>query len=302
MTEPWWRPGPPRVLLALVLTLVLAACAGGASHRASLGTPVAAPGVPAPGGADPTPTGDSSAPGAGGHGPPVPASIIEHGPRTRRWVALTFDADMTRGMRAMLRSGRVSGWYDAALFAELRATHTPATIFLTGLWTQHYPDIVRGLARDPLFELENHSLDHAGFQTPCYGLPTVSGQPSKRQEIASARATIERVAAVVPRYFRFPGGCETQADVRLVASYGERPVAWDVVSGDAFAHDPAPIVRAVLAGVHPGSIVVAHCVGAPNTPATAAAMAAIIPALRERGYRFVTLHRLLTARAPQRPG
>jgi len=288
-----------RLLVLLAAVFALTACAGGPGRGASRGgAPAApAPGASAAGRVDPSVAGDAPTTRAGVHGPPVPASVIEHGPRTRRWVALTFDADMTRGMRAVLRSGRVRGWYDAALFAELRATHTPATIFLTGLWTQQYPDIVRGLAHDPLFELENHSLDHAGFLTPCYGLPTVSGQPSKRQEIAAARATIERVAGVVPRYFRFPGGCETQADVRLVASYGERPVGWDVVSGDAFQPHPAPIVRAVLAGVHPGSIVVAHCVGAPNTPATAAAMAAIIPALRARGYRLVTLRRLLAARA-----
>ncbi len=225
--------------------------------------------------------------------PGLPRGVITHGPRTRRWVALTFDADMTRGMLAQLRSGRVRGWYDAALFDELRATRTPATIFLTGLWTQTYAEIARRLARDPQLELENHSLDHAGWITPCYGLPTVSGQPSKRSEIGAARSIIERVTGIVPRFFRFPGGCETDADVRLVESYGEHPVGWDVISGDAFQPDPRVVVRAVLAGVRPGSIVVAHCIGAPNTPATAEAMRAIIPALRSRGYRFVRLDRLL---------
>ena len=210
-------------------------------------------------------------------------------------MALTFDADMTRGMLAALHSGRVHGWYDAALFDELRATHTPATIFLTGLWTQAYPSIVRRLARNPRFELENHSLDHAGWVAPCYGLPTVAGAVSKRMEIGAARDIIERVARVVPRFFRFPGGCETNADVRLVERYGEHPVGWDVVSGDAFQPDPGPIVRAVLSGVRPGSIVIAHCIGAPNAPATAAAMRIIIPALRARGYRLVTVDQLLRA-------
>jgi peptidoglycan/xylan/chitin deacetylase (PgdA/CDA1 family) len=211
-------------------------------------------------------------------------------------VALTFDADMTRQMLSSLRSGRVSGWYDRALFTELRATHTPATIFLTGLWTRAYPTIVRTLARDPLFELENHSLDHAGWVTPCFGLPAVRGQASKRQEVGAARAIIQRVAGLTPRFFRFPGGCETKADVRLVRSYGEHVVGWDVVSGDAFQHDPATIIRTVLGKVRPGSIVIAHCIGAPNTPATAAAMHAIIPSLRKRGYRFVTVAQMLGVR------
>jgi peptidoglycan/xylan/chitin deacetylase (PgdA/CDA1 family) len=53
------------------------------------------------------------------------------------------------------------------------------------------------------------------------------------------------------------------------------------------------VVRAVLGGVRPGSIVVMHIIGAPNTPATYSALRAIIPALEARGYRFVTLSELL---------
>lgn len=241
------------------------------------------PAVPAP------PAASSRAPSG-----PV-AGIVLHGPRTRRWVALTFDADMTVGMLRLLRSGGVRSWYDATLFAELRRTRTPATIFLTGLWTRQYPDVVRRLARDPRFELENHSLDHSGFEA-CYGLPIVGSAGRKRTEVVTAQAIIERVAHVRPHYFRFPGGCHTAADVRLVRSLGERPVQWDVVSGDAFEPDPAVIVRDVLAGVRPGSIVIAHCIGGRNAPATAAAMRVIIPALRARGYRFVTVARLLRER------
>jgi peptidoglycan/xylan/chitin deacetylase (PgdA/CDA1 family) len=215
-------------------------------------------------------------------------------------VALTFDADMTRGMIAALHSGRVHGWYDAALFDELRATRTAATIFLTGLWTQTYPAIARKLAESSQFELENHSLDHAGWVAPCYGLPTVSNGVSKRAEIGTARDIIERVTGVVPRFFRFPGGCETDADVRLVEGYREHAVGWDVVSGDAFESKPQTIIRAVLDGVRPGSIVVAHCIGAPNAPATAQAMRVIIPALRTRGYRFVRVDELLSGALKRR--
>jgi peptidoglycan/xylan/chitin deacetylase (PgdA/CDA1 family) len=269
-----------RSVALIVLLAVIAGCGSGGSTKKP-------PAVPPPAAAKPS-----------GARLPRPAGIVLHGPRARREVALTFDADMTRGMLAALRAHRVSGWYDAALFATLRATRTPATIFLTGLWTQQYPQIVRALARDPRFELENHSLDHAGFETPCFGLPTVATLAGKRFEIGRARAIIERVTGVRPRYFRFPGGCHTAADVRLVRSFGERPVQWDVVSGDAFEHDPQRIVRAVLDGVRPGSIIVAHCIGAPNTPATARAIRTIIPALRARGYQFVTVAQLLQRRTP----
>jgi peptidoglycan/xylan/chitin deacetylase (PgdA/CDA1 family) len=231
---------------------------------------------------------------SGSAGSPIPAGEILHGPRTRRWVALTFDADMTRAMLAQERAGRIPGsWYDGALFDELRATHTPATIFLTGLWTERHRAAVRRLAADPGIELANHTMDHSAFAQPCFGLPGVSSDHSRRAEVVQARRVIARASGVNPRFFRFPGGCARSADVALVHSQGEQPVLWDVVSGDAFQHDPGVIVRAVLGGVRPGSIVVAHCIGAPNTPATAAAMHVIIPALRARGYRFVTLSALL---------
>jgi peptidoglycan/xylan/chitin deacetylase (PgdA/CDA1 family) len=66
-----------------------------------------------------------------------------------------------------------------------------------------------------------------------------------------------------------------------------------VVSGDAFQSDPKVVVRAVLAGVQPGSIIVMHLMGAPNTPATADALATLIPELRARGYEFITLREML---------
>jgi peptidoglycan/xylan/chitin deacetylase (PgdA/CDA1 family) len=227
---------------------------------------------------------------------PTPtASEIDHGPRTRPWVALTFDADMTAAMLARLRSGAQPSWYDRAIVTELRRTRTPATIFLTGLWTSAYPEVVRELARDPLFELENHSVDHSGWLAPCYGLRVVSGALSKQAEVRQAASEINQVAGVTPRYFRFPGGCHDSSDLALVRSAGEQAVGWDVVSGDPFERDPAVVIRNVVERARPGSIVVMHLIGAPNAPATARALPAIIGSLRARGYRLVTLRQLLAA-------
>src|SRR5262249_14808062 len=75
----------------------------------------------------------------------APAGVIDHGRRAHRVIALTFDADMTRPMLAQLRSGKVKSWYDRRIVSYLRATGTPATIFLTGLWTREYPAAVRSL-------------------------------------------------------------------------------------------------------------------------------------------------------------
>lgn len=233
--------------------------------------------------------------------PAVSANPVTRGPRDRRVVALTFDADMTYRRLARIRAGRLREQIDRRLFSLLRRTRTPATIFLSGLWVRKYPAFTRTLARDPLFQLENHSYAHRAWTWPCFGLPQVTGGVQKTAEVMSAQHVIKRVTGALPRFFRFPGGCDTLRDRRLVARLGLRTVGWDVESGDAYQANPRVIVRAVLSGIRPGSIVVAHSSGAPSTPATAAAMARIIPALKARGYRFVTLDRLLRGSAPTSP-
>ena len=203
---------------------------------------------------------------------------------------------MTQVMLAAVRAGRRSIGYDPRIVRELRASHTPATIFMTGLWPIAHPGPAHELARDPLFEIENHSLDHSAFTEPCFGLPPVRGLAAKRDEVATTADTLAGLTGAQPRYFRFPGGCHTADDVRLVASLGEQPVQWDVVSGDPYLRDPAAIAQKVISGARPGSIVVMHLVGAPNAPATAAALRIILPALRQRGLRPVKLERLLAGR------
>jgi peptidoglycan/xylan/chitin deacetylase (PgdA/CDA1 family) len=121
----------------------------------------------------------------------------------------------------------------------------------------------------------------------------VPSEAEKRGEVRRGAVSLAAVAGVSPRYFRFPGGCEDAADVRLVASLGEQAVQWDVVSGDSYLHDPDAIARRVVDETRPGSIVVLHLVGAPNAPATAGALQSAIPQLRAKGLRFVRLRRLL---------
>jgi len=95
-------------------------------------------------------------------------------------------------------------------------------------------------------------------------------------------------------FFRFPGGCSSRSDRALVRAMGLRAVGWDVVSGDAFCSDSQAIVDRTVASTQNGSIIVMHLSGAPNAPMTAVALPSLVKILRERGFSFVTLSRLLT--------
>ena len=94
-------------------------------------------------------------------------------------------------------------------------------------------------------------------------------------------------------WFRFPGGCTTALALRAVAARGLTAVNWDVYGEDGKNPDPAAIVRAVLRGVRPGSIVLLHMNGPPQAPATAQALPAILAGLRARGLTPVKLSQLL---------
>ncbi|MFE4667135.1 polysaccharide deacetylase family protein [Streptomyces sp. NPDC056716] len=224
-------------------------------------------------------------------GPSALAPVFSNGVRTRdKTVALTFDADMTADQGERAAAGE--RFDNPELIATLRKLKVPSTVFMTGRWAEEYPAQARAIGRDPLFEVANHSYSHYAFTDDCYGLPTV---PAERMRADVQRAYTAFRAAGVPDampYFRFPGGCYDQRALRALSAAGVTAVQWDVVSGDAFATDADAVARQVLDGVRPGSVVVMHCTRS-AAPVTEEAIRAIVPELRERGFRFVKVSELI---------
>ncbi|WP_405793539.1 polysaccharide deacetylase family protein [Streptomyces sp. NBC_01506] len=205
-------------------------------------------------------------------------------------VALTFDADMTADQGP--RAARGERFDNPTLISSLRRLEVPSTIFMTGRWAEEYPFQAREIGSDPLFEVANHSYSHHSFTADCYGLP-VLGKKDMAADVERAFGAFRKagVRQVVP-YFRFPGGCYDQSTLRTLAPAGLTAVQWDVVSGDAFATDADAVAEQVLAEVRPGSLVVMHCTTS-AAPVTDEAVRKIVPALRERGYRFVKVSDLM---------
>lgn len=218
----------------------------------------------------------------------------------RPLIALTFDLDMTPYMAAELRAGIVRSWVNVRAISYLEANQVHATLFMTGLWAEVYPDLARRLATKPQFEIANHSYTHAAFHLPCYrlwGLPAGGVQ----LEISRAQTAIARVTGVTPRYFRFPGGCYDRAALDAVHAAGLIPIQWSVNSADAFNPYPRQIADTVMHGARPGAMVVMHLMGGLNAPATAVALQIIVPALRAQGYEFVTVGELLAQASAIQP-
>lgn len=221
--------------------------------------------------------------------------IINRVSTDKKIVALTFDADMTRGMEEELKNGKVNSWYNEEVIKTLEETETPATLFLTGLWIKNYPAITGQLAANPLFEIANHSYSHPGFAAPCYKLPVIS-ENLDESEIIRTENLLKEYVPNYKKYFRFPGLCYDDFAVAAAKKLGYEIIGGDIKGLDGFTNDASGIISRVVSRVKPGSIVILHMHGGPNAPETGKALPEIIRQLKEKGYKFVKVSELLSAK------
>ncbi|MEU6818752.1 polysaccharide deacetylase family protein [Streptomyces sp. NPDC046860] len=272
---------------------ITALCALGATLAACGGADPAKP--PRPAHAEPHASASLSPSPAGtptvAAGPGGLTPVFEHGPRDKgKTVALTFDADMTADEGARAAAGE--RFDNPGLISALRTLKVPATVFMTGRWAEEYPDQARSLGHDARFEVANHSYSHYAFTGDCYGLPTVA-KDGKLAEVQRTYSALRKAGVPNPMpYFRFPGGCYDRDTLRAISGAGVTAVQWDVISGDAFATDADAVVRQVLDGVKPGSVVVMHCTRS-AAPTTEKVVRSVVPELRRQGYRFVKVSELI---------
>jgi peptidoglycan/xylan/chitin deacetylase (PgdA/CDA1 family) len=216
--------------------------------------------------------------------PPIEPALITHGDRALPYIALTFDACQT--------AGDPTG-YDEAIIRILNGTHTPATLFLGGLWMQQHPTQTRALAANPLFELGNHSWSHLDF--------TELSPEEMSREILRAQDAMYQLTGRQPTLFRFPFDTYTDDALAVVGQHGLRAIQADVITGDA---DPristGDIVNTVTARTQNGSIIIMHM----NTHGwhTAEALPPLIQRLHDQGYTFVTVSQLLGLAPLPTPG
>ena len=206
---------------------------------------------------------------------PLLPGVIFRGNKRRRELALTIDDGPSPG--------------SAELLALLRELQVPATLFvISGHLAQADPAYLAQALAD------GHTIGHH------MDIDSVSARLSPaafRQ--AFDRAAADLRAAAAPRglplhWFRPGGGWIRPSMLRSVAARGYRMVLGSIVPWDTF-HPPLTwMAWFVLCNAHPGAILVLH--DRPDTlPATIELLRRVVPALRQRGYRFVSLDRLLSS-------
>lgn len=223
---------------------------------------------------------------------PTNNHVILHGPRNKKQIALTFDADMTVYMKQRILLHQVSGSFDQRILNILNKTNTKATFFMTGMWVELYPQITKSIANNQLFEIGSHSYSHQSFHGYCYGLGQLPIY-DEIEEVGHTQGIIEEYTGITVQFFRFPGGCYDNHAVNVVNQANETVVHWDTVADDGFNMDTQNIINNIMSTVQNGSIIVMHCNGAPTAPKTADALPEIISHLKKEGYEFVKVNELL---------
>jgi peptidoglycan/xylan/chitin deacetylase (PgdA/CDA1 family) len=202
-------------------------------------------------------------------------AVITHGLRTKRKIALTFDACST---------GHPSH-YDEKVTRVLLDTNTPATVFLGGKWVEDEKEHAKYLASLPFIEIGNHTYDHPHL--------TRISEESIRDEIERTQQALLEITGRKAILFRPPYGEYDERVVKIAARMGLVTIEYDLASGDPDRHaTKEKLVEYVTSMARSGSIIVMHI----NQRGwhAAEALPEIIAILRKRGYKLVTVGELLS--------
>jgi peptidoglycan/xylan/chitin deacetylase (PgdA/CDA1 family) len=184
-------------------------------------------------------------------------------------IALTFDDG--------------PGPFTPQVLSVLERLDAPATFFEVGALERYFHDsTVEEVARG--FPIGDHTQAHA---------PLAKLSPAdQRSQILQQISATGDYGAPFPRLFRPPYGLWNDATLRILRGLKMLMVMWTVDTEDYKRPGVQAIVERAISGAQPGAIVLMHDAGGDRSQ-TVAALPQIVSGLRTRGYKLVTVPRLL---------
>jgi peptidoglycan/xylan/chitin deacetylase (PgdA/CDA1 family) len=184
-------------------------------------------------------------------------------------VALTFDDG--------------PGPYTPGILRILVREHVPATFFEVGIEEQYFHSATAQIVARG-YPIGDHTESHKPMS-----------QLKRKAQLAQLlqdSVAVGNYGAPFPRMFRPPYGMWDDTTLSLLRKYKMLMVLWSVDTDDYERPGVNVIVQRALAGLEPGAIILLHDAGGDRSQ-TMAALPRIIKALRKRGYKLVTVPRLL---------
>ena len=194
-------------------------------------------------------------------------------------LALTFDAC----------GGMKGDGYDDRLIKYLEREKIPGTLFLSGRWIDANRNTFMELAKNPLFEIENHGLNHK----PCsvkgqsiYGIKGTKSVGELIDEIEQNGINIQMLTGRKPTFYRSGTAYCDEIGVEVANVLGYEVVNFNVL-GDAGVTYSKDQIKKALLSAPPSSIIIMHM----NHPERGAreSLAQVVPELKKKGFRLVKL-------------
>jgi peptidoglycan/xylan/chitin deacetylase (PgdA/CDA1 family) len=187
-------------------------------------------------------------------------------------VALTFDDGPTPELTG-------------EILRVLQEEDVKATFFLIGGELEKHPDEGKSIVAAG-HEIGNHSYSHQRmiFVSPSF----------VKEEIEKTDALIRAAGYDKPAHFRPPYGKKLFALPYYLSQNGRKSITWDVEpeSFSEIAKSSDEITKFVLEKTNNGSIILLHVMYDPQKKSLTA-VKPIIEALRQKGFRFVTVSELI---------
>ncbi|QEK13431.1 polysaccharide deacetylase family protein [Crassaminicella thermophila] len=199
--------------------------------------------------------------------------IIKYGPKNQKVIALTFDDGphprFTPQILDLLKK------YDAK-----------ATFFVLGRHVELYPTVIKRAVAEG-HEIGNHTYTHIDIKNT--SLKKLQNEFEKTQNI------IFSVTGIKPKIFRPPFGFCTEKVIKLANQNDCKIILWSNHQDSKDWSNPGvqKIIKKTLSNVENGDIILLHdYVEGPSQ--TIEALKTILPELKNRGYEFVTISKLIT--------
>ncbi len=207
-------------------------------------------------------------------------SLIHFVPSTGMVVALTFDDGPNDP-------------YTSRILDVLDREHVPATFFLVGTNVEASPATARRIVAAG-HAVGNHSYSHPRFDR--------LRAPEIEREIERGANVLGRVLGVKTRLVRPPYGLYGPGLDGICHRRGEWIAGWSAQASDWNPRVPEEIAERIEELVRPGVIILLHdgkeTERGTDREGTVQALARLVPELKARGYRFVTLPDLIDRAAP----
>jgi peptidoglycan-N-acetylglucosamine deacetylase len=198
--------------------------------------------------------------------------VVWEAPMKEKLVAITFDDGP-------------DPIFSSQILDVLKKHKAKATFFVVGQYAKAHPEIIKR-EREEGHEVGNHTFTHIDV------LKVTKNKLNK--EIEKTERIIYRDGEPEVKLFRPPLGHMSWQLINMMKEKRYKSVlwSWHQDTRDWSGRSAGPMIQQVVGNVRNGDIILFHDAGGDRTP-TVQALKGILPQLKARGYKCVTVSELL---------